>query len=301
MISGSRDPVCPLCAGHARAIARRGGRHLRRCSRCRFLWVPEGVKRSPSGASIYDDDAAVFFSEGSADYYLDETARDAAQAKLAWVAAHVPPPAALLDVGANVGHFASAAARAYDVVGLEPNRHAVRWARERLDAPVEAGSIYERRAHFAGRFDAITLFDVLEHLPDPQGALERCREYLTPRGRLFITTPDAGSIMARVLGRHWYYIDLDEHIALFTRDLLRALLERSGFRVVSTRTVGRRYRLSYIERRLAYLAQHAPVMRLAHVAAQPLRLWPSGRLPLNLGDVMGIVAAPSGLAPGAAP
>ena len=263
---------------------------MRRCSRCGFRWVPQGVKRSSSGASIYDDESAVFFAEGSADYYLDETAAEAADAKLAWVAAHARPGGTLLDVGANVGHFAAAASRAFAVCGIEPNVHAVRWARERLGAPVETGSVYDPRPDFRSSFDAITLFDVVEHLPDPGGALARCREWLAPGGCLFLTTPDAGSLMARLLGRHWYYVDLDEHIALFTRANLEALLARAGFRVEASRTFGRRYRFSYIERRLAYLARGATLMRAAHLAMRPLALFPRGAVAVNLGDVVGLVA-----------
>jgi SAM-dependent methyltransferase len=285
--------ACPLCHGESKRWLGRADRELRRCVRCRFCWVPQGVKRSASGASIYDDDPSIFFADGSADYYVDETARDAAQEKLLWITRYARPPGALLDVGANVGHFSAAAAGGgFTTIGLEPNVHAVRWARERLGAPVEAGSIYVPQPEFVRRFDVITMFDVIEHLPDAAAALAHCREWLSPRGMLFLTTPDAGSAMARLLGRQWYYIDLDEHIALYSAENLRHLLERCGWRVVATRRFGRHYRFSYIERRLAYLARNAFLMRLAHVAALPLRLVPRGRVRVNLRDVIGVAAEP---------
>jgi SAM-dependent methyltransferase len=268
----------------------KGERELRCCDRCRFCFIPQGVKRSATGRTIYDDESSVFFGSGSADYYADDTAREAAARKLAWVADHVAAPATLLDVGANVGFFCDAARHVFSTTGLEPNVHAVRWAREHLDAPVAAGSIYDPHPEFARAFDAITMFDVIEHLPDVQEAVTRCHAWLKPGGRLFITTPDRGSIVARILGRHWHYIDLDEHIALFTKSNLTTLLERHGFAVMATRSIGRRYRLSYIERRLAYLAQGAPLMRLAHWLAQPLRLVGQGSVTLSLGDVVGVVA-----------
>jgi cyclopropane fatty-acyl-phospholipid synthase-like methyltransferase len=266
---------------------------MRACRICAFRWIPQGVRHSTSGLTIYDDDASVFFAEGSADYYLDDTARDAAVEKLAWVTSHVSG-GRLLDVGANVGFFVTAAAGRFDATGIEPNVHAVRWASATLKAPMSVGSVYDDHAEFTGRFDAITLFDVIEHVPDARQALLQCREWLADDGRLFITTPDAGSVPARLLGRHWYYVDMNEHIALFSKDNLTALLEQAGFEVTSARTIGRRYRFSYIERRLAYLARTAPVMRLAHLAAQPLRLWPRGSIRLNLGDAIGVVARKRG-------
>jgi SAM-dependent methyltransferase len=269
-----------------------GARRILRCSACGFLWVPEGVSRDEQGRSIYEDDASVFFADGSADYYLDDTAREAAQAKLAWILRFVPG-GALLDVGANVGQFAAVAAERFDTLGLEPSAPAVRWAREHLKAPVEVGSIYDDRPDLHARFAAVTLFDVIEHVPDAAGALDRCRTYLQPGGHLFVTTPDSGSVAARLLGRHWYYVDLKEHIGLFNRRNLIRLIESRGFAVVETRTIGRRYRFSYIERRLAFLAsQGSTLLSLLHAAALPLRLAPQWTLPLNFGDVAGIVATP---------
>ena len=267
-------------------------RHLYRCGRCSFLWVPEGVSRDTRGRSIYDNDPSVFFADGSAEYYLDDTARDAARAKLDWIMRFVPH-GKLLDVGANVGQFVAAAADCFDATGLEPSMPAVQWARQHLHAPVEVGSVYDDRPDWTARFDAVTLFDVIEHVPSPASALERCRTYLRPGGHLFVTTPDAGSLAARLLGRHWYYIDLKEHIALFNRRNLARLLESCGFQVVETRTIGRCYRFSYIERRLAYLASQGSILlSVAHAAALPLRLAPRLTLPLNFGDVVGMVATP---------
>jgi hypothetical protein len=93
-----------------------------------------------------------------------------------------------------------------------------------------------------------------------------------------------------VLGAHWYYVDLLEHISLFTTANLTRLLNECGFRVIDRRTIGRRYRLSYIERRLRGLSRDSLVLRAAHLASLPLRLTGQARIRLNLGDVAGIVA-----------
>ena len=278
---------CPLCRGASRTWTARPGRELRRCLSCRFAWVPEGVMQTETGQSIYED--ASLFDE-QADYYRDESTIDAAEDKLAWVVAHARGGGRLLDVGANFGYFTRSAARRFDACGIEPSPVAVRWGREHLQAPIEVGSVDDARPEFHGRFDVITLFDVIEHVPDPRAALSRCQEWLKPGGRLFISTPDAGSAVARLLDRSWWYIDLTQHVSLFTRGNLTQLLEQTGFATLATRTIGRRYKLSYVEQRLGQLAADAPLLRLAHLAAQPLRLAGTLRVPLNFGDVMGIVA-----------
>lgn len=200
------------------------------------------------------------------------------------------PGGALLDVGANLGHFIQQAQQQYKAIGIEPSAAVVAWGRERLDVCLERGSIETDNPAYVGRFDAVTMFDVIEHLPDPRAALQRSRRYLTDGGHLFITTPDAGAAVARLLGSHWYYIDLLEHISLFTAANLTRLLRECGFRVIAQRTVGRRYRLSYIERRLGQLSRDSRLLRALHVATLPLRLARDARIALNLGDVTGIVA-----------
>ena len=59
---------------------------------------------------------------------------------------------------------------------------------------------------------------------------------------------------------------------------------------IATRTIGRRYRCSYIEQRLRYLAHGSILMRLAHLGSIPLRLMPERRIAFHLGDMVGVVA-----------
>lgn len=281
------QPDCPLCGAAGRTRTRRAGRELRRCTACAFAWIPQGLARGASGRSIYEDDISHF--DDYADYYQDESTSEAAEEKLEWVRANSPGGGRLLDVGANFGYFAAEAARAFDVTGIEPGAALVAWGQAHLQAPIRVGSVYDDEPEFAGRFDVITAFDVLEHVPDPRGALDQCARYLAPGGRFYLTTPNTESVMARVLGVHWYYVDIIQHIALFGETNLRRLLAERGFRVVSKRTFGRRYRFSYIERRLRELSAEASILKIAHFFSKALLVRPGARIPLDLGDVMGLV------------
>lgn len=278
-----------MCGGPASLWVQRGDRELMRCRDCGFAWIPQGVARIGTGESIYESDEPIFATER--DYYLDETAIDSARAKLEWVARFVPQGGALLDVGANYGHFLQQAQQKFDAVGIEPSATVVTWGREHLGVRLEQGSIDTDNPAYVDRFDAITLFDVIEHLPDPRAALQRCRRYLKRGGHLFVTTPDAGALVARLLGAHWYYIDITEHISLFSVASLTRLLEQCGFHVAARRTFGRTYRLSYIERRLRQLSGDSLFLRAAHLASLPLRLAGRARVPISAGDVMGVAAS----------
>jgi hypothetical protein len=138
-------------------------------------------------------------------------------------------------------------------------------------------------------WDAISCWDVIEHLAEPPEALARLRGLLRPRGWLFVSTPDAGSLVARALGRRWHYLDPVQHITVFSRSNLRVLLERSGYEVVHMRAMGHSYRVRYVLDRLAFLHDRGVaggVLRLARALARPLA---GLSVYLQLGDV--VVAA----------
>ena len=84
-------------------------------------------------------------------------------------------------------------------------------------------------------FDVVVLGDVIEHLTDPGGALDRVEQLLAPRGVLVAMLPDAGSRVARLLGRRWWSV-IPTHVQYFTRDSMATLLRRHSWTplVVST-------------------------------------------------------------------
>jgi 2-polyprenyl-3-methyl-5-hydroxy-6-metoxy-1,4-benzoquinol methylase len=217
--------------------------------------VPAGVLTDSDGRSIYESDRSVFEADGNDEYYLDEGTDDAARAKLQFVTRFCRErDKTLLDVGASFGHFLAVARDHFRVTGIEISRHAVQWSVDHFAVDSRIASLYELPADLPKAFDAITAWDVIEHVEDPRGALAVVRDRLVSGGWLFLSTPDAGSLMARVLGRHWYYQDPIQHIHLFSRANLHRLLREAGFAVVATKYLGRRYRVSYVVNRLRYFA-----------------------------------------------
>lgn len=145
----------------------------------------------------------------------------------------------ILDVGCGQGALAVALKRAGAalVAGIEASSEAAGVARNRLDVLVE-GDLLEAPLPFApGAFDVLIFGDVLEHLPDPDRALERLLPLLTDGGQVIVSVPNMRFylVLARLIVDRWAYTDSGvrdrTHLRIFTRRSLVRMLENNGLRV----------------------------------------------------------------------
>jgi SAM-dependent methyltransferase len=195
----------------------------------------------------------------------------------------------LLDIGCASGLFLEAMQnqQGWVVEGVEPDVASARGVAERLGIPVFAGP-FEHANYPTGHFDAITLWDVLEHVHDPMASLHEIRRMLRPGGVLFIRVPNAASYVARICGRYWSGYDLPRHMTLFTpRTLARALVQ-AGFRTTVRRYSSGSYLAALHSLRFAMDAGRVSPKRAA--AIQHLLIHPLFRavawLPLRLADLL---------------
>jgi len=157
----------------------------------------------------------------------------------------------LLDVGCASGLFLSHALQyGWNVTGIEPNERLCEEARRSLNGKGEVQCATLETVHLEGSFDAIALWDVLEHVPNPQGFLRACRQLLQPNGYLFLNVPDLDSWEARALGGRWPLL-LPEHLNYFNRESLELCAQRARLTPVQ---FGRRrawFSLGYVAYRVA--------------------------------------------------
>lgn len=157
---------------------------------------------------------------------------------------------ALLDVGAGPGLFVSQARRrGWRADGVEPSDASRAFARDRLGIELQPGGIEELGALPAASYDVVTLFDVIEHLPEPVAALRAVGRILVPGGLVVIVTPKFDSLLARLLGIRWYCI-IPAHLHYFTDLSLGQALVEAGFENVVRRRHVRHLSAGYIWQRL---------------------------------------------------
>lgn len=278
---------CPVCrAPGAAPRLRKDGIEILSCAACGTgFWQP-GPDFDPGalyGARYFEgaDHAAGYDDYAS----LEGALRATFARRLGALGPPGRPGARLLDLGPAYGFAVAEARRAgWCAVGLELSLAAAARA-----APVTGpGGIAvgnAQRAPFRdGSFDAVTLWDVLEHLAAPHAAIAEVARVLRPGGRLALTTGDVGSLVARVSGRRWHLYTLPEHLFFYSRDGLRRLLAAHGLRVVGMRAEGARYPLGYLVERLRKSL-------LGRTAQRPLRFPGAGlSLPVNLFDVVTVHA-----------
>jgi 2-polyprenyl-3-methyl-5-hydroxy-6-metoxy-1,4-benzoquinol methylase len=218
---------CLLCGGtESRALFVKGGKTFVRCSGCDLEWL----EPMPTSAEI-DAYYEWAYREGIYAPYAeaDDIRRLIAEHRLSVVQPRARA-GRWLDVGCATGHFVEAARRAGQAAeGLDVSPGAVERARAR-GLTAHLGRVEDFRPD--APYDTITAFDVIEHLLDPRGFLDRLRSWLVPGGTLALTLPDVGSIYPRLLmRRHWFYYLPSDHLYYFNPRTIARLLAEQRFTV----------------------------------------------------------------------
>jgi len=199
-----------------------GAVRLLRCPECGFVGASLTGWRYPYEAKDY--------YAGCATEDFRKTAPQFVLHRVAQLGRLVPVGGRVAELGAGMGETAAALSGAgYRVAAVEESERAaqlasvccpgVKWHREEISAHLSRVE--------AGRYDAITMYHVLEHVPDFRAMVALVRRALGSSGILVVEVPDVEG-RARVLGGRWHHF-LPHHVNYFTLASLRRLLESEGF------------------------------------------------------------------------
>lgn len=247
-LCGYRDtePFCPA-----------NGRGLVKCKNCGLVYVGQ----QPEAEELYALYGETYFHNdesgevGYTNYIKDEAnIRRTVNRRFEHIEKFVKP-GRLLDVGCAMGFFIDEASkRGWQVEGMDVSHFAVQYVKERFGHEAYQGSLKTLDLE-EGAYDLVTMFDVIEHVPDPKGYMVEVGKLLKSGGIFELATPDVDSIPAKLTGKRWIGYKLsEEHVYYFSVNTLRQMLDFAGFDVVHVRHIGKYVTLRLFLDRLGFYA-----------------------------------------------
>jgi len=201
-------------------------------------WIRGGILRSKYGYKHFDVSRSEILFSRLLDFvpYVRNRARCGLGVGRGSGLPHFRGSGQALDIGTGAGVYAATLKRlGWNVTGVEFDASAAHVASERMKLNIYVGSLED--AEFgAESFDFVSMFHVIEHLPDPLSTLKECFRVMNNRAKIIIRTPNFNSLTRRVYGKFWRGVEAPRHLFLFSPDTLVKMLERAGFHVTSITT-----------------------------------------------------------------
>ncbi|HKX85642.1 MAG TPA: class I SAM-dependent methyltransferase, partial [Flavobacterium sp.] len=134
----------------------------------------------------------------------------------------------LLDIGAGTGDFlVTAKANGWQITGIEPNENAKKLA-------VSKGVNFENNIESIEnqQFDVITMWHVLEHVPNVEHQIKELKRLLKPNGTIIIAVPNFKSFDAGYYGEFWAAYDVPRHLWHFSKTSIEKLFGKENMKLV---------------------------------------------------------------------
>jgi len=288
-----REVDCYLCgSSHRRIRFREGPIQLVECSQCSLVYTTprldsEGLK------ALYQEQywqSACARDYGYLDYLKDKDLYFRSfRKRLQNVLVH-RTSGRLLDVGCAAGFFLHTAREAgFDYHGIDVAAPMVKYAREELGLQNITEGTLESAGFPDAYFDIVTLWDVVEHLPDPISVLRESHRVLKPDGILVLETQNVQSRIARLMGRRWHHFKMLEHLYHFNPETCTRMLSTAGFDVLrwTPRKAGKYLSMDFIIERTGRINPLLPYL------FSPLKLFRRSSVYVNLLDEMVFIARPA--------
>lgn len=138
-----------------------------------------------------------------------------------------PQKGRILDIGAGTGEFLSVAKNdGWKTIGVEPSERAKAIAKNKGVSFVEETSELENHS-----FDVISMWHVLEHVPDLDKQIKELKRLLKPTGTLIIAVPNFKSFDAKHYGKFWAAFDVPIHFWHFSKKAIQLLFEKEEMKL----------------------------------------------------------------------
>ena len=216
--------TCPACLA-PRMVT--DGQRILSCHACghRWMWTSEAEQQQIEQA-VYTDEYAGY----RADPVFEQGIRSLLDGE---IVPRLPKQARILDVGCGSGDFLAAAQeRGFRPKGIDVSEDGARKCREKGFDAVSGNFLTD---DLGEGFDAVTMWDVIEHLRDPGQFFDRVHEVLRPGGLFIGKVPAFGAVSVNL--SKWVprlggiLLGAPDHVQYFTQESLGTLLRSKGFEV----------------------------------------------------------------------
>lgn len=167
--------------------------------------------------------------------------RRRARRALRFLVGETARPRRALDIGCGDGEFLGVLQQlGWDCHGTELTEVTARRASGVGGLRIRTGAL-SADAYPHRHFDVVSLWHVLEHLPDPDRTLRECASWLADGGLLLLAVPNLDSWQARLFRGAWFHLDPPFHLHHFAPRSLARALAGAGFEIVETRHLSWQY------------------------------------------------------------
>lgn len=198
-----------------------GTQQVVRCKKCGLCYVNPRIKSDTVVSSYTEADDSLYASQA-------EGRINTFKESLKFIEKYYPSKGKILDIGAAAGFFLKTAKDAnWETYGVEPSKWSANFANTNYNVNVKQGTLSDTKFE-SNFFDVITMWDVLEHVPDPTKELTEVFRILKPGGMLVINYPDFETFIAKLFGSKWWFL-LSVHLYYFGKNSMTKILQKCGF------------------------------------------------------------------------
>lgn len=192
----------------------------------------------------------------------------------------------ILDIGCFTGIFLELAKNSgWIAYGIEPSTWATKIAQKKGIKII--GKTIETTKLPKSKYDVITLFDVIEHLSDPNSSLQQLYYALKDDGIIVIGTPNIESFISKILGSTHNPHLIRMHLVLFGKKTIQKILENNEFKIINFSTYGRIIPLYYF---FKVLSISFPFTKYVYTTIMKNKILSNFSINLNLHDEFLIIA-----------
>ena len=199
---------------------------VQQCGVCGFRYVDTTASEYPRNAQYVFDEPDI----GELRPWLPHVQRRAAD-----ILRHKQPPGRVLDIGCGKGELTLALhEKGFACSGIDMKPHVISYLRAHCPEIQWQQASTDDLSVIQERFDVLTLYHVLEHLPDPRAAMAAVKNLARPGALIVIEVPNLDGWDARLSGRRWHYYKVD-HVGYFRKSDLRRLAAELDLDVLDVR------------------------------------------------------------------